>query len=47
MEKFDVGPTTEKPGPTLLKLVATAEKVVIKSKLSRLTTRIDRKNIKK
>ena len=34
-EKFCVGPTTLKPGPTLPIQVAAAEKQLIKSKLSR------------
>lgn len=36
MEKFPVGPTRQKPGPTLFNVVATAEKLVVKSRLSTL-----------
>lgn len=41
MEKLELGPTVDKPGPMLLKFAATAEKLVAKSKLSRLTSSTD------
>jgi len=31
MEKLEAGPTTESPGPILLKFAATAVKLVVKS----------------
>lgn len=43
-EKFEVGPTPPKPGPTLLKQVAAAVNVVSKSNGSKL---INRKTMKK
>ena len=46
-EKLHVGPTPAIPGPMLLKVAATAVNVVVKSKLSKLTTRTDRAKIKK
>ena len=45
--KLPEGPTIPKPGATVLKQVVTADMVVSKSKLSKLTSKIDIKYIKK
>ena len=45
IEKLPIGPTSERPGPTLPSVVATEVKLVIKSKLSKLIKRSDVRNI--
>ena len=44
-EKFWVGPTASSPGPILFKVAATAEKFVIKSKLSMAMSRTENAKI--
>ena len=44
---MDTGPTMDMPGPILFRFAATAEKEVIKSKLSRLTINREMPNIRK
>ena len=46
-EKFPVGPTSERPGPTLLMAVVTAVKFVTASRFSKLSNTTDAAKIKK
>ena len=46
MEKFPLGPTRERPGPMLLSVAATAEKLVIRSKLFSAISNMEKAKIK-
>lgn len=45
--KLQVGPTPPRPGPMLLSIATTPVKLVVKSKLSIETNKVDIKRIKK